>query len=257
MNGVFGSQPLPPLARKRVLWLALGAFIFVFVLWQTESILLYPFRLLVTYVHEMGHGLAAVITGGEFISFHVYPDGSGIAFTDGGSRHLILLSGYVGTALFGSLLLFAANRVRRVRLVTTACGAFFALSALLFGGTGGWTIETAVTSFFAIMVGIIGCMVFIALARYGSRTINVLSLNTLAFIIGFNVVSDFLFLLRNQDIGVGMVTNDAAAMAQLTRMPTLTWIVIWAAASLIMMGAASIFAFVEPERNSDPSWEIR
>ena len=32
-----------------------AAFVVVFVLWQTDSAILFPFRLLVTYVHEMAH----------------------------------------------------------------------------------------------------------------------------------------------------------------------------------------------------------
>ena len=37
----------------------------------------YPLFLLSTLAHEMGHGLAALLTGGHFASLELYADGSG------------------------------------------------------------------------------------------------------------------------------------------------------------------------------------
>ena len=41
------------------------------VLWQMQGLffLAYPFRLFVTMIHELGHGMAAVLTGGRFPAF--------------------------------------------------------------------------------------------------------------------------------------------------------------------------------------------
>ncbi len=81
--------------RRRILFVSLGAFALVFLLWQiaprneTVSSLLYPFRLLVTFVHEAGHGLSALLTGGRFIEFRVFPNGAGLATTAGGNRVII------------------------------------------------------------------------------------------------------------------------------------------------------------------------
>ena len=41
----------------------------------------YPFRILGTWFHEMGHGLMGVITGGQFSHLEMNPDGSGVAYT--------------------------------------------------------------------------------------------------------------------------------------------------------------------------------
>jgi hypothetical protein len=50
------------------------------------NILDYPLQLMLTLVHELGHGLTAIITGGSFHNFRVAPDGSGVAFTSGAPR---------------------------------------------------------------------------------------------------------------------------------------------------------------------------
>lgn len=241
-----------PFDRRLALGIAFTAFVAVFVIWQTDSAILFPFRLLVTYVHEMAHGLAALLSGGQFISFHVLGNGGGVAFTDGGSEHLILPAGYLGSALFGAALLYIAHRVRRVQWATFALGGFFVVTALFLGRGGGWSIDAAVTSLFAMMIGIVAGIGLIALGRFGSRLVNVIALNTLAFIVGFNVISDFLWLLRDLPAGAGTIQNDAQAMATLTGTPTLNWIVIWAAIALLMMGMAAIFAFVDPEAHKAP-----
>lgn len=72
----------------------------------------YPFRLLTTLVHELGHGLAAIVTGGDFLRFVVFPDGSGLAYTAGGWRLIVIPAGYLGAAAFGALLIVAGRRPR-------------------------------------------------------------------------------------------------------------------------------------------------
>ena len=73
------------LFRQRALVIALVAFVITLVLWNVPQLdfILYPVRLFVTFVHETGHGLAALISGGRFVNFTVSPDGSGVALTAG------------------------------------------------------------------------------------------------------------------------------------------------------------------------------
>src|SRR5258708_22002342 len=120
--------------RVETLGLALGAFVLVFILWQTSNAgsLLYPFRLLVTFVHESGHGLAAIMTGGHFEKFQVFDSGAGVARTSGGNPLFILPMGYLGAALFGALILYAANHVRAAQNVAFLVGGYFLLCAILF-----------------------------------------------------------------------------------------------------------------------------
>jgi len=58
-------------------------------------LILYPITLLVTFLHEFGHALGALITGGEVVSVQVNPDGSGLTMTRGGSRAVILMGGFL------------------------------------------------------------------------------------------------------------------------------------------------------------------
>ncbi|MBI1878521.1 MAG: M50 family metallopeptidase [Chloroflexi bacterium] len=83
----------------------------------------YPFRLLLTMAHELGHGLAALLTGGEFVRFVIFPNGAGLAYTAGGWRWLIVPAGYVGVALFGAALIALGRSHRWSRIAMGVIGA--------------------------------------------------------------------------------------------------------------------------------------
>lgn len=68
----------------------------------------YPITLLVTFLHELGHVIAALLTGGSVLSLNINPNGGGFAITAGGVRGIVLLGGYIGSALLGNFLLYIA-----------------------------------------------------------------------------------------------------------------------------------------------------
>ncbi|NJK89178.1 MAG: hypothetical protein HC923_07070, partial [Myxococcales bacterium] len=49
---------------------------------------LYPFTLLATFAHELGHGLVALSLGYDFQSLRLFPDGSGVAYWSGSPGRL-------------------------------------------------------------------------------------------------------------------------------------------------------------------------
>ncbi len=123
---------------KRDFTLAFAAFVIAFVLWQFRPLspVVYPLRLFVTFIHELGHGTAALATGGEFRNFQVETSGAGVAYAAGGIRPLVISAGYVGTAVFGAVLLYAANRVKNPRRVAIFLGLCFVLLTLAYSGLG-------------------------------------------------------------------------------------------------------------------------
>ena len=269
-----------PNTRLESLLLAFLAFLLVFFLWQAtfNNSLLYPFRLLVTFVHESGHGLTALLTGGRFEDFRVFENGAGLAYTAGGNVVLIKSMGYVGTALFGAALLYAANRVQQARAVAAVIGIFFIVCAVFYTGAGwqafagaavaiiSWLLATRgkaqtvlrilsvaaivvivviVRSNIALMVGLVAGVLVLALAVFGSRRVTLFALNMLAFMIGFNALDDLQYLLNNQSAGIGSVPNDALALANYTHTPEMVWILIWIGLALLLMGAAIYWGLIK------------
>ena len=96
-------------ARPRAASVLLAAAVSI-ALWfiPYAEILNYPFRLFVTFIHEGGHAVAALVTGNSVQSLSVAMNGSGETYTTQGgmfSQMLIASAGYLGSMAFGALLL--------------------------------------------------------------------------------------------------------------------------------------------------------
>lgn len=104
--------------------------------------LLAPFRWLHIYVHEFGHGIAALLAGGEFDKFEMWTY-SGVATIRGVSGSVasafVSAGGLCGPAVVGGIFLAAGRNPRLARLALGGFGAFMALSLVLWTRTPfGW-----------------------------------------------------------------------------------------------------------------------
>ena len=118
--------------------LLLLAALVTIIAWQVPfgQLIVYPFTMLATYAHEMGHGLTALVVGAEFHSLVMHADGSGLAQWSGNvgriGRGLIAAGGLVGPSIAGAVILASSKRPRRAPLLLVLLGAFMGISALLF-----------------------------------------------------------------------------------------------------------------------------
>ena len=229
------------LFRRRALMMSILAMALVFIVWNIPQLnfALYPFRLFVTFIHEAGHGLAAMLTGGEFIRFEVGANGNGLATTRGGSRAVILPAGYLGSSLFGASLFYVTNRVPYPRLIASLLGVGLVALSLLYGQT----------SEIALTVGVAFGIALTLMGIVAHRYLTVFILNLLAIMTALNAVLDLLFLTRNIGASVGgRVVNDAAAYAAEIYPGTTatTWAYTWAGISVVMLGIAVYLSMVRP-----------
>jgi hypothetical protein len=224
------------LFRQRALVMAALAFVVVLILWHVPQLdfVLYPLRLFVTFVHESGHGLAAIVSGGHFERFVVLANGGGYAVTGGVSRALILPAGYLGAALFGAALFYVTNTVPFPKTISIALGIVVAAITLLY-------TDLLSTAF---LVGIAFAFVLIALWRYADRGLNMLVLNVLALIAGLNAVLDLVSLVSNSGVSMGAIRNDAAAFsAQVAPLiPPFVMALLWALIAVALLGASLYYS---------------
>lgn len=226
--------------RRRTLLIALAAIVLALIAWNLPALdfAMVPLRLFVTFVHESGHGLAALLTGGQFRDLTVMADGSGVATTAGGARALILPAGYLGAALFGAGLFIAANLVRRVRLISAALAVLLALLTLLY------------TPFLSagFLVGLGFAAVLGALAWKANADINRLVLMVLAVLVGLNAVLDLTTLVSHSGASLGAVRNDAAAFSAeiFPLIPGALWALCWAGVAVALLAGAAWVVFVRP-----------
>ena len=85
-----------------------------------------------TYAHEVSHGVASLLTGGEFHRFHVHEQG-GYCLTSGGSRELVASAGYVGTVLVGAVLLARSAQQESIVIILQILALLLAFSTLKAG----------------------------------------------------------------------------------------------------------------------------
>src|SRR5829696_5704567 len=108
-------------ARPQALTLLIAATLSV-VLWfiPYAEILTYPFRIFVTFIHEGGHAIAALLTGNSVESLSVAMNASGETYTTRGgliSQIFVSSAGYVGAMAYGALLLVLIRRAVAARVV--------------------------------------------------------------------------------------------------------------------------------------------
>src|SRR5256885_16930193 len=104
-------------ARPQAMTLLFAAALSI-VLWFVPfaEILSYPFRIFVTFIHEGGHAIAALLTGNSVQSLSVAMNASGETYTtEGGtfSKMFVSSAGYLGAMTFGALLLVFIRRAVR------------------------------------------------------------------------------------------------------------------------------------------------
>ncbi|MCI2283647.1 M50 family metallopeptidase [Colwellia sp. MSW7] len=62
-----------------------------------------PFNWLESYFHEVSHGIAALLTGGNVLRIQLFANGAGLCTTQGGINFVITFSGYAGATLWGGV----------------------------------------------------------------------------------------------------------------------------------------------------------
>ena len=168
--------------------------------------ILYPVRIFVTFLHELGHGLAAIAGGGSVDSIQINADGSGWARTMNGNRALTIMGGYLGSALFGNLIFFIGARAKKLSRNLMYLIAF----AMMF--TGVVWFNSFQSSGMLILFAL--SLIFFALKTNWSREIIMfLGLASIAFII--------------QDFDVGPSSDLAAYANEIPVFSANIWKYIW------------------------------
>ncbi len=194
------------------------AFAVVFVL-AFDSVLVYPFRLFVVLLHEVGHAVAAVLTGGRVLAIGISPDEGGVCLTRGGWPFLVLNAGYLGSLLFGALFLLLGARRRSATAVVAAIGVFSVLAALLY-------VRTWFGFGYTLLAGVVLLLVATRLRPAASEwLLAAIGAMSMLYAVA-DIASDVIF--RHPG------TSDAAALARLTYVPALVWGVVWIAVSLLV-----------------------
>lgn len=223
--------------------LLLGATALTVVLWfiPYAEYLVYPIRLFVTFIHESSHALVALVTGGSVQSLTIAADGSGVVYSAPSSLLGALFTssaGYLGTMVFGVLMLWLMRRSVSPQKILFVAGALVGLVTLVFG------ILAPVFNFlslqvgfgsvaFTVAVGLLLAAGLMGIAMYATRRVADFAVAFLAVQCLLNALSDLkTVLLANTPIIGSDIQTDAGNMAAATGIPGFVWVIVWIAVSL-------------------------
>jgi hypothetical protein len=196
-------------------------FVAVAALWDTG--LVTPLKLLVVLLHEISHGMAAVLTGGSIDRMEVNAAQGGVCYTSGGIRFVVLSAGYLGSMAWGAAILLLAARTRWDRVISMALGAFLLVMAVLY-----------VRNLFGLVLSVLFGGAMVAAGRYLPEAVNDFILKTIGLTSCMYAVLDILDdVLKRPGIG-----SDADMLAQLTLIPGVVWGTLWIVIAVVVSGWA-------------------
>jgi peptidase M50B-like protein len=200
------------------------------------EVLTYPFRIFVTFIHEGGHAIAALLTGNSVDSLSVATNASGETYTTQGgliSQVLISSSGYLGSMIFGALLLVLIRKAVAARIVLLSC------AVLIFGLTMIYGLFKPIFAFnawsgipFTLFAGTLISLGLVLIAKFASAKVATFFVSFLAVQCVLNALFDLKTVLFLSSPFAPAVPTDAVNMAQATGIPPILWAVVWIALAL-------------------------
>jgi hypothetical protein len=186
------------------------------------ELVIYPLRLFVTFIHEGGHALAALLTLGSVERLVIYADASGVTHTVGGFSLLIASSGYLASTAYGAGLLTLLHDGGRAKAVLTVT------AAMILTLTGFFAANS-----FSLFIGIAltGLLMWVAIgwsARWAHFFLSFLAVQCC-----LNALYDLktLFLIS----ATSNIHSDAVNMQEVTMIPAIVWASAWIILSLLAL----------------------
>jgi hypothetical protein len=203
--------------------------------------LVYPFLILTTWFHEMGHGMAALAVGQDFQQLQIFPNGSGVAQSlvaaDAAAWRQVVIAagGPLGPSLVGALLILASARESLWRPALWLMALAIGLSVAFYvRSPTGYIILPLV----AALLGLVAWRGTPGLARFTLQFIGLLA--------AMSMLRDFNYLFTQEAvIGGERILSDTGQIAVLTGLPHYLWAAAILALSAIMIGASLKYALVE------------
>jgi hypothetical protein len=202
-------------------------------LWQVPggNYILYPFTILGTWFHEMGHGLAAIMMGGNFHRLEIYSNGSGLAYHSGTlflgniGRAIVAMGGPLGPTFAGALLILSSARENTTRIALYVFGAMMIISAVVW-----------VRSWFGVaMILFFGALTLFVAIKAGRRTRRwYVQLLGVQAIVSIYLSMDYLFS-DGANVRNSQYLSDTAVISQNLFLPYWFWALLILAVSVFVI----------------------
>lgn len=195
------------------------------------QIILYPFVILSTWFHEMGHGLMALFLGGDFLYLEIMSNGSGFAvhttdlFLGSIGQGLVAAAGPIAPTVAGGIFVIASKNWRRARLIN------FLFSIVLTVSVAIW-----VRSIFGVISMLIFAVIFFVIAVYGKPKLNQYVTQFIGIQAFMSLYLDIDYFFTGTYMKNGAIAySDTYVMQQTLLLPYWIWASILTLLSLLLM----------------------
>jgi len=247
---------ISPDARPQAITLLIAATLSI-ALWfiPYAEMLTYPFRIFVTFIHEGGHAIAALLTGNSVASLSVAMNASGETYTTQGGRlaqMFVASAGYIGAMAYGALLLVLIRRAVAARIVLLGSAVLIFGLTLIFGlikplmsGVSGALAGVP----FTLLAGVLLSAGLFAVARFTKPRVAMFFVSLLAVQCVLNALLNLKTVFFLSSPFAPSVPTDAVNMANATGLPALLWAVVWIGAAITILVVAMRFYVVRRRDN--------
>jgi hypothetical protein len=185
--------------------------------------LMIPLLYLNTHIHEVGHAVAALATGGQVSHIEVHATGAGVTPVRGGNILLVASAGYVGSAIAGALMIVYGRTPKGAATVLRVAAVALGVALVL------WVRGDA--------IGVVSAIGWTLLLWLLSARLQG---NSLIFAAQFLGLQQCLNALQSVYILLHLsaftpLHSDAVILAQVTGIPALIWAGAWTLFSLILV----------------------
>ena len=171
----------------------------------------------------------AIMTGGEVVEIQVVAEQGGHCITRGGSRFLTLSAGYLGSLVWGGVILSLAARTRWDRTIAVVLGA------LLLTVT---TVFVRPFASFGFGFGVASSLALLLCGLKLSERVCDLVLRLIGLTSCLYAVLD----IKSDILDRPGLRSDAAMLSEITGLPTTFWGVLWISIAVISAVAFLLFA---------------
>lgn len=205
--------------------LIFGIVVLSFFFWNT--FIVFPIKVFVVFLHETSHSITILLTGGKVSEISLGFDLGGKIVAEGGNDIAIASSGYLGSLLFGLLILITTelHKVRR--------NIFLVLAFLFFL----ITILSSPTLEF-VLIGLITIGMFVFFAFYIRIRLVKIVAKVLALVSAIYVLIDL-----KEDMLSNNFSSDAQILAGLTGIDQLVISLIWIVLSVLAIWLVIKYSF--------------
>lgn len=212
------------------------------------AFLIYPFAILTTWFHEMGHGLTALATGQQFEQLMIFASGSGVAQSQvaGDASRFTLAAiaagGPLAPSLMGALLILASAHSKLWRPVLWLSAAAIMLSVAIWVRS---PVGYAMLPLVAAMIALVAWRGSPGFARFALQFLGVLG--------AMSMLRDWRYLFTESAVIEGRaILSDTGQISAVLGLPHWFWAGVILLVSAVLVGAALKYALAEERLRPPP-----